>query len=159
MFSITLPALAQEGNTNEDPALLSAGVGWFDMVQQENQAVDFRLEYRSDLALWFVKPWVGVEVTSDGAVYGLGGILLDFTLGDHFYFSPSAGVGAYAEGSGRDLGSTLEFRTQVELGYRFDNKARLGLAFGHISNASITDRNPGAEILTLYYSIPFFGFN
>jgi len=159
MFSITLPAWAQESNANEDPALLSAGVGWFDMVQQENQAVDFRLEYRSDLALWFIKPWVGVEVTSDGAVYGLGGVLLDFTLGDHFYFSPSAGVGAYSEGSGRDLGSTLQFRTQVELGYRFDNKARLGLAFGHISNASTSDRNPGAEILTLYYSIPFFGFH
>lgn len=157
-FSMALPASAQETEAKADPALLSLGVGWFDILQQEDQAADFRLEYRSDLGLWFAKPWVGVEVSSDGALYGIGGVLLDFTLGDHLYFSPSAGVGAYADGGGRDLGSTVEFRTQVELGYRFDNNARLGLAFGHISNASISERNPGTEILTLYYSIPFFGF-
>lgn len=158
LFSVALPASAQQMEANDDPALLSLGVGWFDMAQQEDQAADFRLEYRSDLALWFIKPWVGIEVTNDGALYGVGGVLLDFTLGDHFYFSPSAGVGAYADGDGRDLGSTVEFRTQAELGYRFDNRARLGIAFSHISNASISDRNPGTEILTLYYSIPFFGF-
>lgn len=159
LFSIVLPASAQETAAKADPALLTLGVGWFDMLQREDQAADIRLEYRSDLALWFVKPWVGMELTSDGALYGIGGILLDFTLGDHFYFSPSVGVGAYADGGGRDLGSTVEFRSQAELGYRFDNQARLGVAFGHISNASISDRNPGAEILTLYYSIPFFGFH
>jgi hypothetical protein len=160
LLSIALPASAQDPAAgNDDPALLSLGVGWFDLLKQENQAADFRLEYRSDLALWFIKPWIGMELTSDGAVYGAGGLLLDFVLGDHVYISPSVGVGAYARGNGRDLGSTVEFRSQFELGYRFDNRARLGVAFGHISNASISDRNPGTEILTLYLSIPFFGYH
>ena len=85
----------------------------------------------------------------------VGGILLDVVLGDHFYLSPSAGVGYYHEGGGRDLGSVLEFRTQFEAGYRFENRSRLGLAFSHISNASIGSSNPGTEILTLYYHMPF----
>ncbi len=34
------------------------------------------------------------------------------------------------------------------------NGSRLGLAFGHISNAGLDDDNPGTEILNLYYHIP-----
>ena len=57
------PAMAQ------DPAFVTLGAGYFDLVRADNQAADFRAEYRSDLELWIVKPWAGVEATSDGAVY------------------------------------------------------------------------------------------
>ena len=106
------------------------------------------------MALWIVKPWAGLEVTSDGAVYGLGGILADIALGPSVRLTPSLGVGAYHDGGGKDLGHTVEFRSQIELAYRFEGGPRLGLAFGHISNASLGDDNPGTEILTLYYMIP-----
>jgi len=68
--------------------------------------------------------------------------------------TPSFGVGAYDEGDGKDLGDTIEFRSQVELAYRFDNRSRVGVAFSHISNAGIGDRNPGTEILNVYYAYP-----
>ena len=48
----------------------------------------------------------------------------------------------------------LEFRSQIELATRFDDRSRLGLAFSHISNASVGERNPGTEILTLTYMVP-----
>lgn len=68
--------------------------------------------------------------------------------------TPSFAVGAYEDGDGKDLGGTLEFRSAVELSYRLDDRARLGLAFDHISNASIYDDNPGTESLVLMYAIP-----
>ena len=64
------------------------------------------------------------------------------------------GLGYYANGDGPDLGFPLEFRSGVELGYRFDNRSRLAVGFSHISNADLGDRNPGTEIVTMTYSIP-----
>lgn len=144
----------------DDPALLALGVGYYDIGSGDDTAVDFRLEYRHDQGFWIVgdwigiKPWVGIEATSDAAVYGVGGLLLDIDLGPRLIATPSAGVGAYADGDGKDLGHTVEFRTQFELAYRFDNRSRLGLAFSHISNAGIGDKNPGVEILNVYYALP-----
>jgi len=137
-----------------DPAYIALGAGWYDMNKQDAQAADFRLEYRHDQKLWIFKPWAGIEATSDGAVFGLAGLLVDVHLGEHFVLTPSAGVGAYANGGGKDLGGTLEFRTQIEIGYRFDDLSRFSLAFSHISNASLDDKNPGTEIATIYYHIP-----
>jgi len=138
----------------DDTSFLVGGAGAFDLLQGDDQAVDFRLEYRHGKGLWIVKPWVGFEGTSDGAIYGVGGIYADISLGRRFVLTPSFGVGAYDEGDGKDLGDTIEFRSQVELAYRFDNRSRVGVAFSHISNAGIGDRNPGTEILNVYYAYP-----
>ncbi len=35
------------------------------------------------------------------------------------------------------MGHVVEFRSAVELAYRFSNRARLGLEFYHLSNAEI----------------------
>ena len=37
----------------------------------------------------------------------------------------------------------------------FENKNRIGLSFGHISNAQLGKKNPGLEVLSLTYQIPF----
>jgi hypothetical protein len=148
---LAAPAWAEE----RDPALVALGLGYYDINLRDDEAADFRLEYRSDLALWVIKPWVGLEATSDGAVYGLGGLFADIPLGPRVRLTPSLGAGLYHDGGGKDLGHTVEFRSQIELAYRFAGGWRLALAFGHISNASLGDDNPGTEILTLYTMIPF----
>ena len=144
----------------DDPAFVSLGLGYYDINRQTNEAVDFRLEYRHGEKLWIFKPWVGIEGTSDGAVYAAAGILVDVFFGRRVVVTGSFGAGYYEEGDGKDLGHEIEFRSQIEIAYRFDDRSRLGLAFSHISNASLGDTNPGVEILNLYYSIPltrFFG--
>lgn len=156
LLSALVMAMSTKGaSAEDDPAFISLGVGYFDIYHQDESAADFRVEYRGKKLLWIIKPWAGVEFTSDGAFYPVGGLMFDVFLGRRLVLTPSAGVGAYFEGSGKDLGSTIEFRTQIELAYRFDDRSRLGLAFSHISNASIGDDNPGTEILSVYYSIPF----
>lgn len=153
-FGLSLPASSKAQVFQDAPPLISLGVGAYDVFQQDDLAADFRLEYRHNKGLWIFRPWVGAEVTSDGAFYGVVGFHSDFHLGDRVVLSPSFGVGAYYEGAGLDLGSVVEFRSQLEIAYRSNNQSRLGVALSHISNAGIGDRNPGTEIATLYYSMP-----
>ncbi|MEK9661933.1 MAG: acyloxyacyl hydrolase [Alphaproteobacteria bacterium] len=142
------------GAADDEPDFLSIGAGWYDF-NDDKDAVDGRIEYRSNWKmLGFVKPWAGVEFTSDAAFYGVAGVLVDIYFGRRVVVTPSFGVGAYADGDGKDLGNTIEFRSQIELGYRFDDWSRVSLAVGHISNAGLGDSNPGTEIATIYYHMP-----
>ena len=52
------------------------------------------------------------------------------------------------------MGGTMQFRSQAEIGYRFDNNMRLTTEFSHISDAKTTRLNPGAEIIGLYLHVP-----
>lgn len=149
------PAMAEE----DDAALLSFGVGYFDVLRavkddDADDAADFRLEYRHNQKLWIFKPWAGIEGTSEGGIWGGAGVLVDIYFGKHVVLTPNFGVGVFEEGSGLDLGSALEFRSQIELAYRFEDRSRLGIAFSHLSNAGIGDDNPGTEIATVYYHLP-----
>jgi hypothetical protein len=147
-----MPAGAQAGD------MLSLGIGYYDVFDDDN-AVDFRAEYRFDAPLfWSVKPWVGAEVTSDGSLYGAGGLLLDLPLSDNWMLTPSIGAGAFSDGDGKDLGYGLEFRSQLEVSYKFVDQSRVGVAFSHISNADLGDDNPGTEVLDLYYHLPVSWF-
>ena len=64
-------------------------------------------------------------------------------------------MGYFDEGSGKKLGHNIEFRTSLEVSYELENNNRIGLSISHISNANIGDKNPGAEIISLSYQIPF----
>lgn len=147
-------ALAQTEAKMDDPAFITLGGGYYDVNLRDNSSADFRVEYRHGEKLWIFKPWAGIEFTTDGAVYGLGGVLVDVYFGRRVVLTPSFGAGLYHDGNGKDLGSFVEFRSQIELSYRFNDRSRLGIALSHISNAGLTDRNPGTEILNVYYSIP-----
>ena len=41
------------------------------------------------------------------------------------------------------LGNDIQFRTTLEFSFELKNKNRIGLSFGHISNANLGDKNPG----------------
>lgn len=138
----------------DDPDFLSVAIGAFDLVQDHDKATEFRVEYRSDQKIWLVKPFVGLMGTTDSAIYGYGGFLLDVYFGKRWVLTPSLAAGYYDEGDGLDLGHEVEFRSSIELSYRFDNRSRLGISFYHLSNASISDDNPGTEVLSIVYSIP-----
>jgi lipid A 3-O-deacylase len=156
-----------------DPDLLSLSVGYYDQdwidpdILYLNHgdsghfaAVDYRLEYRFGTSLipWTdpyvkIKPFVGIEGTSELGFYGLGGLLFDIALGP-VVITPSFGAGLYSQGNGKDLGSLLEFRTQLEIGYKFENEMRVTVAYSHISNANLTDLNPGVDIISAYLHVP-----
>lgn len=150
-------ALAQDGYgyDQNDPNYLSVSAGYYDILDDDG-AADFRVEYRAGHKyLWVVKPWAGVEFTTDGSIWAGGGVLADIKLERNWYLVPNFGVGLYTEGSSdKDLDYPIQFRSQLEVAYQFEDASRAGLAFGHISNASLGDDNPGTEILSLYYHLP-----
>lgn len=137
-----------------DPDFLSLSVGAFD-VNDDMTAAEFRVEYRSKLEWWIFRPFTGLMGNSDGGFYGYGGVLVDVFFGRRFVLTPSFAIGAYDRGSGKDLGHSIEFRSQIELAYRFDDRSRLAISLDHMSNASLDEVNPGTESLMLTYAFPF----
>ena len=151
------------------------GIGIYDVKfdgSSTNYATDIRFERRFDYNLvdigpkqdnfFYLKPFAGLEATTDSAFYILGGFYLEDNLGKLFLgnenswnFTPSFGLGYYDDGNGKKLGNKLEFRTAFELSYELENKDRIGISLSHISNANIGKKNPGAEIISLSYQKPF----
>lgn len=100
-------------------------------------------------------PKAGGFITSKGSTYFYGGFNLEIPICQNtLYLIPGFAVGSYAKHKGKSLGGPLEFHSTIELNYKLPNTHRIGVAFGHISNASIYKKNPGEEDLVLSYSIP-----
>lgn len=137
----------------EDWSYMAVGIGEYDVIQNDDTAVDFSFEYRSR-KVWILRPKLGAEFTTDGAFYGYGGLHFDIPLGRKFLFTIGSAAGYYSRGSGKDLGSDLEFKSAAELLYQFSNGPRVGLQISHLSNAGIGDTNPGTEVLSLIYAFP-----
>ncbi len=151
------------------------GIGVYDVKfdgSSSNNATDFRYERRFDNSIidigpkkdnfFYMKPFAGIELTSDSAFYLISGIYLEDNLGElmtgeenNWNFTPSFGLGYYDDGNGKKLGNKVEFRTTLEFSYQLTNKDRIGISLGHISNANIGNKNPGAEIISLSYQKPF----
>ncbi len=146
------------GKLADDPAFWSFSAGWFDINKQKNEAFEGRIEYRDDHKFWIFKPFGGVMATSDRAFHVFAGVLTDFYFGRRWVVTPSFAPGWYHEGDGKKISDGIQFRSQLEVAYRFDDRSRLGISINHISNAGINDPNPGSETLALTYSIPTSGW-
>ena len=66
-------------------------------------------------------------------------------MGQNMTFTPSFAPGLYHEGDGKDLGHILEFKSEVQLSYSTSDKSSFGVSYNHVSNASLGDKNPGAN--------------
>lgn len=141
----------------DDPAFLSMSAGWFDFNRQKDEGAEIRAEYRSDYKIPGIhaKPFAALGGATSGHYFAGAGILWDVFFGRRVVVTPSFAPHFYAGGNKKlDLDYPLEFRSQLEVAYRMDNRSRIGLAVSHYSNASLGDKNPGTETLSLYYSIP-----
>jgi lipid A 3-O-deacylase len=140
----------------DDPDFLSLSAGAYDWNRQKEQGAEFRVEYRSNTKLWVFKPFAALAATSTGQGFLGAGVLIDVFLGRRFVLTPSFAPNYYTGGNtDLDLDYPIQFRSQLEASYRFDDRSRLGFAVSHYSNASLGDTNPGTESAMLVYSVPF----
>lgn len=150
-----LVVLAAPNAHADDPDFLTISSGWFDMNRKKDEGAEFRLEYRSDYKLWHFKPFVTASGVSNGMTFLGAGVLVDVYLGRRWVVTPSfAPTWWRGKTDELDLGHAVEFRSQLEIAYRFDDRSRLGLSLSHYSNASLGDDNPGTESLMVNYSVP-----
>ncbi|MDB5397800.1 MAG: outer membrane protein precursor [Rhodospirillales bacterium] len=131
-------------------------VGSFDVFQKANSE-SFDLQLRPGWRLWDFGVFAGGMYTTKNAYMAYAGITYDLRITDHILILPDAAVGFYQHGDDKNLGNTAEFRTGIGAAYEFDNGWRLGADIHHISNASLSSRNPGVEIAAITLAVPLFG--
>ena len=91
-----------------------------------------------------ISPITGGFMTENAAVYLYSGVQSEFDLG-FMSITPSFAPGYYNEGSGKDLGHALEFKTEVQVSFDVSKDSHIGMSYNHISNASLGTKNPGAN--------------
>ena len=97
-----------------------------------------------DTFLGKLSPITGFMMTEDSASYLYTGVQAEYEIGK-LNLTPSFAPGYYTTGDGKDLGSPLEFKTEVQLSLDFLSGSKLGYSYNHVSNAGLGDKNPGAN--------------
>jgi len=124
-------------------------LGNFDFSDDKQKAILVGFQHQDenlnrDTFLGNVSPITGGFVTENSAAYIYTGIEWNVDMGE-MMFTPSFAPGLYHEGDGKDLGHVLEFKSEVQLSYISSENTSFGVSYNHVSNASLGDKNPGAN--------------
>ncbi len=143
-----------EARAEDDPDFLTIAVGKFDIFRDRESDAEVRLDYRFGNKFWIFKPFITTAYVTNNSSFIGAGVLADIYLGRRFVLTPQFSPTWWrGKTSNLDLGHALEFRSRLELAYRFDDRSRLGISIDHSSNAGLGDGNPGVESVMLNYSI------
>lgn len=150
-------------HAENDPGVVTAAAGIFDVRSHNPQSFEGRISYRSGWGLWGsddgafrgLKPMIGAMFATNDAVFGYAGLAVPFQWG-RFEIEPSAGMGAYHRGNAIDLGGTFEFHLGFATSYAITDRIRIGAELTHISNANTHRINPGLNSVlgTVSFMIP-----
>ena len=97
-----------------------------------------------DTMIGKISPITGAMITADNAGYIYSGFEINYDLGP-LKLTPSFAPGFYSQGDGKDLGHPLEFKSEVQLSLDLGDTTNFGMSYNHVSNASLGDKNPGAN--------------
>ena len=97
-----------------------------------------------DTFLGKLSPITGFMMTADSASYFYTGVQAEYKIGK-LNLTPSFSPGIYSMGDGKDLGSPLEFKSEVQLSVDLLPGTKLGYSQSHISNGDLGEKNPGAD--------------
>ena len=150
------PALAEEGNKE-----ISFYTGTFDVIDKEgdDQTSLFGIEHKNpnlfrDTFLGKFSPVSGGFMTGDSSVYLYTGVEGQYGIG-RLKILPSFTPGYYEKGNGKDLGSALEFKSEIKLGLDIFENSKIGYSYSHISNNDWGDTNPGTVNQQITFSKNF----
>ena len=149
LISFSFLSLANSEDKKSNDTELNFFTGMFDFsdtnaasgllgIQHQNDAL-FRKSFLGKLS-----PITGGFLTENNAFYLYTGAQAEYDLG-LFTITPSFAPGYYNSGDGKDLGSALEFKSEIQMSLNLSNSTEFGMSYNHISNASLGDKNPGAN--------------
>tara|TARA_B100001121_G_scaffold221311_1_gene194571 strand:- start:807 stop:1328 length:522 start_codon:yes stop_codon:yes gene_type:complete len=123
--------------------------GMFDFSDDGKRATLFGLQHQNEnltrqSIFGTISPVTGFMMTSDNATYAYTGVQAQYKIGI-LNIIPSFTPGLYGEGNGKDLGHIVEFKSEVQLSLDIFSNSELGFSYNHISNASLGEKNPGAN--------------
>ena len=149
LFLLIVPLHSEEKKENFNEHELSFYTGMFDFSDDGQRAVLFGAEHQNenlvrDSFLGKISPVSGFMITENNTAYGYTGIKAFYNLGQ-LNFTPSFTPGIYSQGDGKDLGHTIEFKSELQFSLDIFSNSELGFSYNHISNASLGEKNPGAN--------------
>ena len=149
ILSFTFSSIADEKKFNNQYTELSFYSGMFDFSDDGKKSTLIGFEHQNenlnrDTFLGNLSPITGALITADNAGYFYTGVEAQYKIGS-INFTPSFTPGLYHEGDGKDLGHLVEFKSELQISLDLSKTSELGFSYNHISNASLGDKNPGAN--------------
>ena len=155
IFAFNLSTLRVLSEENIRETELNVFTGLFDFSDDKQKAGLIGVQHQNEdlfrnSFLGKLSPITGGFLTEKNAIYLYTGIQAEYELG-FLTITPSFAPGYYNYGDGKDLGSPLEFKTEVQMSFDINDSTHLGMSYNHISNASLGDKNPGANSYMLNF--------
>ena len=147
LFSFALNA--EEIKNYDQNTEFNVYTGMFDFSDDGKKSTLIGFQHQNenlnrDTFLGNLSPISGALITADNATYFYTGVQVQYKIGG-LNITPSFTPGLYHEGDGKDLGHLIEFKSEVQLSFDLPKNTELGFSYNHISNASLGDKNPGAN--------------
>ena len=149
VFFITFSSTAEEFKVNDNNTKFNVFTGMFDFSDDGKRSTLIGFQHQNvdlnrDTFLGNLSPITGALFTADNALYVYTGVQAHYSLGT-LNIIPSFTPGLYEQGDGKDLGHLLEFKSEVQLSLDLPKDSQFGFSYNHLSNASLGDKNPGAN--------------
>ena len=147
---LTATTLIADEKMNIQGNQLSFFTGNFDFSDNKQKAILVGFQHQNEnlnrnTFLGNISPITGGFITENSAAYVYTGVEWNMDMGGGMIFTPSFTPGLYHEGDGKDLGHVLEFKSEVQLSYATSDLSNFAISYNHVSNASLGDKNPGAN--------------
>ena len=160
IFIFTLSTTAYV-HADQGEADISFYTGTFDVIDKEgdDKTTLFGIEHKNpnlfrDTILGTFKPVTGAFMTGNSSAYLYTGVEAQYGIGP-LKILPSFTPGYYEKGDGKDLGSVLEFKSEVKVGFDIFENSKLSYSYSHISNNDWGDTNPGTDNQQITFSKNF----
>ena len=149
LFLISVSSAYGEEIKFEKTTELNVYSGMFDFSDDGKKASLIGIQHQNEMLnrdtfLGNLSPITGAMITADSAAYFYTGVQAQYKFGS-MNITPSFAPGIYSQGDGKDLGHPLEFKSEVQLSLDLPKSSQLGFSYNHLSNASLGDKNPGAN--------------
>ena len=140
---------AEDTKIDSDNTKFNIYSGLFDFSDKGKRSTLIGFQHQNtdlnrDTFLGNLSPITGFMFTADSAAYLYTGVQAQYSLGA-LNITPSFTPGLYNQGNGKDLGHLLEFKSEVQITLNILQNSQLGFSYNHLSNASLGEKNPGAN--------------
>ena len=148
LFLFSFSSVAEEVKLDNNTQF-SVYTGMFDFSDNGKRSTLVGFQHQNqdlnrDTFLGNLSPVTGGMMTADNAAYLYTGVQAQYKIGN-LNFTPSFAPGFYSQGDGKDLGHALEFKSEIQLSLDLPSDSQFGFSYNHLSNASLGDKNPGAN--------------
>ena len=149
IITFAFASIAEEKVLKDQNTEFNVYTGMFDFSDDGKKSTLIGFQHQNenlnrDTFLGNLSPITGMLVTADNAGYFYTGVQAQYKIGA-LNFTPSFAPGLYHEGDGKDLGHLIEFKSELQISLDMSNSSQFGFSYNHISNASLGDKNPGAN--------------